>query len=96
MSRRLTPADFLTWQRDNDALLQDVLAENQRRVDDAVVRFVIDSMGHRVTLEQAGDVALKTLCGTRDSVCFTSEGIQRTLRAIGWKPPRERDGGAHE
>lgn len=87
----LTPDDFFAWQRANDALLQDVQAENQARVDDAVIRQVMASLGYRVSLDQAGDGALKTLLGTRDGVCFTREGVRTALRSIGWKPKRERN-----
>lgn len=94
----MTPEAFLAWERANAELIQDVLAENQRRVDDQVIRFVMEALDQRATKEQAGDQALKTLLGTRGGTCFTREGIERSLRSIGWIPKRERGlaGGAHE
>ena len=92
----ITPDDFAAWQRGNAALLHDALAENQARVDDSVIRAIMQALTQRVSLEQAGDTVLATFLGTRSGVCFTRAGIMRSLRAIGWTPPAKRRGSAHE
>jgi hypothetical protein len=97
MSRRLLTADdFIAWQRGNEAMLQEALAENQARVDDEVIRQVMRMLSGRVDLEQAGDMVLKTILGSRNGVTFTREGVRDALLSIGWVPPSKRKGGAHE
>ena len=76
--------------------LQDVLDENQKRVDHEVLSMLQRMMDSRVTKEQAGDMILKTMLGKREGVVFTREGILQTLLSIGWIPSSKRKGGANE
>ncbi|OKO90738.1 hypothetical protein AC629_03980 [Bradyrhizobium sp. NAS80.1] len=97
MSRRLlTARDFLAWERANVDFLHDVLEENQKRVDHEVLSMLQRMMDSRVTKEQAGDMVLKTMLGTREGIVFTREGITQTLLSIGWVPPSKRKAGATE
>ncbi|SMG28280.1 hypothetical protein [Paraburkholderia susongensis] len=94
-SQYLTPADFLAWKKVNDAMLLDDDERNQRAVDDAVIKFVMREIRRGAEFEDAGDFAARirqASYGVHDHVRYTPSAVRRALRAIGWKPKRERAG----
>ncbi|HEY4370494.1 MAG TPA: hypothetical protein VGN52_01025 [Burkholderiales bacterium] len=93
----LTPADFSAWQKMNAASIRGREAENQRAVDDAVIRWVMPAIQSGMGLAEAGDIAVRGFSyGTRNGIYFNKAAVRRALKSIGWQLKRDRAGDAEE
>lgn len=90
----ITPSDFLAWEKVNAAMLRDEAKYQQRAVDDAVIKSVMQAMQRGMCLHDAGRVIVRNFhYGCRDGISYTPAAVRRALKAIGWEPKRKDAGG---